>query len=136
MVNTLDQAAAMIDDAGAKNLFVHMDTFHMNIEEGNITAAIQRNARHLGYAHVADSNRGYLGGGHFDLAGYFTALAAVGYKGDFTVESFSSRVLSPGLVGGVRLWREAWNDSLLAAKVALEAMRSARNAAVNSTRVW
>lgn len=136
MVNTLDQAAAIIRDAGGKNMFVHMDTFHMNIEEGDIAAAIIRNAALLGYSHVADSNRGTLGGGHFDLAAYFRALAAVGYAGDFTVESFSSRVLSPALVGGVRLWREAWAEPIAAARTALVAMKAARDAAVNGTKVW
>ena len=136
MVNTLDQAAAMIRDAGARNMFVHMDTFHMNIEEGDIPAAIARNAPFLGYAHVADSNRGVLGGGHFDLTGFFRALAVANYAGDFTVESFSSRVLSAGLVGGVRLWREAWSDPVEAARLALEAMRAARQAAEAGVRPW
>lgn len=136
MVNTLDQAASIISDVGGKNMFVHMDTFHMNIEEGDIAAAVFRNAALLGYSHVADSNRGMLGGGHFDLAGYFRALAAVGYQGDFTVESFSSKVLSPALVGGVRLWREAWAEPIIAARTALRAMQAARDAAVNGTKVW
>lgn len=136
MVNTLDQAAAMIRDADGANMFVHMDTFHMNIEEGDISAAIQRNAGLLGYAHVADSNRGTLGGGHFDIHGFFRALAAVGYEGDFTVESFSSKVLSADLVGGVRLWRQAWTDPVVAAGAALDAMRAARSAAVAGIKVW
>lgn len=136
MVNTLDQAAAMIRDAGGKHMFVHMDTFHMNIEEGDIPAAIHRNADLLGYAHVADSNRGMLGGGNFDLTGYFRALAAANYDGDYTVESFSSRVLSPDLVGGVRLWREAWADPVEAARAALNAMRAAKSAAEAGICPW
>lgn len=136
MVNTLDQAAAMIRDADGANMFVHMDTFHMNIEEGDISAAIQRNAGLLGYAHVADSNRGTLGGGHFNVNGFFRALASVGYEGDFTVESFSSKVLSADLVGGVRLWREGWTDPVVAAGAALEAMRAARSAAEAGIKVW
>jgi D-psicose/D-tagatose/L-ribulose 3-epimerase len=136
MVNTLDQAAAMIRDAGGQNMFIHMDTFHMNIEEGDIPAAIQRNASLLGYAHVADSNRGTLGGGHFDLTGYFRALAVAGYVGDFTVESFSSHVLSPGLVGGVRLWREAWRDPVEAARTALLSLRAAKASAEAAIKVW
>lgn len=136
MVNTLDQAAAMIRDTGGQNMFVHADTFHMNIEEGDIPAAIRRNAAHIGYVHVADSNRGALGGGHFDLKGFFSALASVGYEGDFTVESFSSRVLSANLVGGVRLWREAWADAAEAARSALLAMRAAKAAAEDANKVW
>ncbi|MFO1067637.1 MAG: sugar phosphate isomerase/epimerase family protein [Geminicoccaceae bacterium] len=136
MVNTLDEAAALIRDAGGRSMFVHMDTFHMNIEEPDIPAAIARNAGLLGYAHVADSNRGLLGGGNFDITGYFRALAAVGYAGDFTVESFSSHVLSPALVGGVRLWREAWRDPVAAATTALQVMRTAKATAEAGVRVW
>jgi len=136
MVNTLDQAGAMIRDALGKNMFIHMDTFHMNIEEGDIAAAIHRNAAHLGYAHVADSNRGYLGSGHFDLKGYFCTLASAGYGGDYTVESFSSAVLSDPLVGGVRLWREAWKQPMEAARVALECMRTCRKTAQLAVSPW
>jgi D-psicose/D-tagatose/L-ribulose 3-epimerase len=35
LINTLDQAADAIRQIGARNLFVHMDTFHMNIEEAD-----------------------------------------------------------------------------------------------------
>jgi len=136
MVNTLDQAVALIRDTGGQNMFVHADTFHMNIEEGDIPAAIRRNAAHIGYVHVAESNRGALGGGHFDLKGFFSALASVGYKGDFTVESFSSRVLSTALIGGVRLWREAWADAAKVASSALLAMRAAKAAAEDANKVW
>lgn len=136
MVNTLDQAAALIRDAGASNLFIHMDTFHMNIEEADIAAAIHRNAGLLGYAHVADSNRGLLGGGHFDIQGYCRALESAGYEGDLTVEAFSSRVLAPGLVGGVRLWREAWEDSVAAARGAYDLMRVAQAAARAGRKIW
>lgn len=124
MVNTLDQASALIERAGGQNMFVHMDTFHMNIEEPDIPAAIRRNAARLGYAHVADSHRGALGTGNFDLQGYFRALAAVGYEGDLTFEGFSSHVLGADLVGGVRLWREAWQDSIGTARMALDVLRS------------
>ncbi len=136
MVNTLDQASIMIRDAGGKNMFVHMDTFHMNIEESDIAAAIHRNAELLGYAHLAESHRGMLGGGHFDLAGYFSALEAAGYSGDFTVESFSSKVLGAGLVGGVRLWREAWGDPVEAATTALAVMKTGHASAKASVKVW
>lgn len=133
MVNTLDQARTLIEMAAAENLFIHMDTFHMNIEESDIAAAIGRNAAMLGYAHVADSHRGVLGTGNFDLRGFFRALAASGYGHDLTFEGFSSRVLGADLVGGVRLWREAWADSAAAARSALELMRCEWQAAAAST---
>lgn len=134
MVNTLDQAARLIGRSGGKNMFVHMDTFHMNIEEPDIAAAIGRNSGLLGYAHVADSHRGALGTGNFDLAAYFRALAAAGYEGDLTFEGFSSNVLGPDLVGGVRLWREAWTDSDAVARSALDLMKAGWAAAQTATR--
>ena len=136
LVNTLDEAAQLIRASGGSNLFIHMDTFHMNIEEGDIAAAIHRNAPLLGYAHVADSNRGLLGGGHFDIHGFCRALNSAGYAGDLTVEAFSSRVLSDGLVGGVRLWREAWKDSVVAARTAIELLRAARQSSVSAQTIW
>jgi D-psicose/D-tagatose/L-ribulose 3-epimerase len=123
MVNTIDQAANLIEMAGGKNMFIHMDTFHMNIEEPDITATIRRNADRLGYAHVADSHRGALGTGNFDLQGYLRALAGAHYEGDLTFEGFSAKVLGPELIGGVRLWREAWTDSHAAARSALKLLK-------------
>lgn len=134
MVNTLDQAAALIRKADGRNMFIHMDTFHMNIEEPDITAAIGRNAGLLGYAHVADSHRGVLGSGNFDLGTYFRALAAAEYEGDLTFEGFSSGVLGADLVGGVRLWREAWTDSERTARIALDLMRAQWEAATAAVR--
>ena len=134
MVNTLDQAAALIGKTSGKNMFVHMDTFHMNIEEPDITAAVGRNGGLLGYAHVADSHRGALGTGNFDLGAFFRALAAAGYAGDLTFEGFSSKVLGPEIVGGVRLWREAWTDSEAVARTALDLMKTGWSTAVAATR--
>lgn len=134
MVNTLDQAAALIGRTGGKNMFVHMDTFHMNIEEADMTAAIRRNAALLGYAHVADSHRGVLGTGNFDLRRYFRALAEAGYVGDFTFEGFSSSAVGADLVGGVRLWREAWTDSTVTARSALDLMKAEWASALAATR--
>lgn len=136
MVNTLDQAGEVIRGIGAKNLFVHMDTFHMNIEEADISGAITRNADLLGYAHLADNNRGVLGAGTYDFTTFFRALARVGYEGDFTVESFSSATLGADLVGAVSLWRRAWDDPEAAANSAMDFMKSGIAAARQANEVW
>lgn len=134
LVNTLDQASALIERVGGKHMFAHMDTFHMCIEEADMTAAILRNGPHLGYAHVADSHRGALGSGNFDLRAYMRALAAAGYAGDFTFEGFSANKVGPGLVSGVRLWRAAWNDSIVVARSALEQLKGEWTAAQAAVR--
>jgi D-psicose/D-tagatose/L-ribulose 3-epimerase len=136
MINSLDQAADMIRLAGARHMFIHMDTFHMNVEEADLAGAIARNADLLGYAHIAENNRGEVGAGTFDWVTYFRALAIAGYKGDVTIEGFSSAVLGPDLIGGVGLWRQAWDDSQDAAARSLAFVRSALAAAERSMCSW
>ncbi|MCB1329190.1 MAG: sugar phosphate isomerase/epimerase [Maritimibacter sp.] len=136
LVNTLDQAGDMIRQIGASNLFVHMDTFHMNIEESDIAAAIGRNADLLGYAHLADNTRGLLGAGTYDFKTYFRALAACGYGGEFTVESFSPAALSADLAAAVSIWRAPWDRPEHAARQALEFMRAEIAAATSAVQVW
>lgn len=136
LVNTLDQAGTMIREIGARNLFVHMDTFHMNIEESDIAAAIGRNADLLGYAHLADNTRGLLGAGTYDFRTFFRALAAAGYRGDFTVESFSPASLGADLAAAVSIWRAPWDHAEDAARKALEFMRAEIAAASDAVAVW
>jgi hypothetical protein len=51
----------------------------------------------LGYVHIGENHRGYLGSGHLDLQGFFHALADIRYTGPITFESFSSAVVSATL---------------------------------------
>ena len=71
MVNTLDEGAGLIRDSGAKNLFLHMDTFHTNIEEGDFAAAIHRNADLLGLCPCGRQQPRASGGGVFRPDGLF-----------------------------------------------------------------
>jgi D-psicose/D-tagatose/L-ribulose 3-epimerase len=136
LVNTLDQAGSIIREVGSPALFVHLDTFHMNIEENDIAGAIARNADILGYAHVAENHRGVLGAGTFDFRTLFRAMVRGGYTGGITVESFSSAVLGPGIVGAVGLWREAWRDVDAAAAKALAFLRAELEAARAAEARW
>lgn len=87
MLNTLEQAANLILDAGFSHVKLTADTFHMNIEEKNPAQSI-RNWHHLiGHVHVADTNRLQPGLGHFDFKKLFMALEEVHYAGIVIVES-------------------------------------------------
>jgi len=68
------------------NVKILIDTFHMNIEESSIGAALVSAASLIGHVHIADSNRLAPGMGHFDFSEFFAVLESVGYKGDVTVE--------------------------------------------------
>jgi D-psicose/D-tagatose/L-ribulose 3-epimerase len=136
LVNTLDEAGALIRSIGGGNLFIHMDTFHMNIEESDIAGAIARNADLLGYAHVAENTRGALRADAFDFPGYFRALARAGYRGGVTVEAFSNARLGPDLAGAIGLWRRQWTDAQEAARSALAFLKAEIAAAAAAVEPW
>ena len=51
-INTCDQGLQMIHDVGSPALTLHLDTFHMNIEEKDSAQAIRKAGRHLGHFHA------------------------------------------------------------------------------------
>lgn len=111
LINTGAQAVEMIEMIGADNVAVHLDTYHMNIEEGHVAQAIERCGRHLGYFHIGESHRGYLGTGTVDFDAAFRALVKIGYDGPIAFESFSSAVVDPKLSTMLGVWRNLWSDS-------------------------
>ncbi len=87
VLNTASQAVEMCKRIGAPNVKVHLDVYHMNIEESDIAAAIMETGDYLGYFHTGDSHRGYMGSGTIDLAGVFRALVKANYQGPITFRS-------------------------------------------------
>jgi D-psicose/D-tagatose/L-ribulose 3-epimerase len=111
LLNTTAQGLAFIRDTGSDNVFLHLDTFHMNIEEPDPARAIRMAGKHLGYFHVGESNRGYLGSGVQDFAALFDALVENGYDDYITFESFSSEVVDRDLSITCAIWRNPWTDN-------------------------
>jgi len=138
VLNTAAQAVEFCKRVGAPNCKVHLDTYHMNIEEADIEAAIRQTGDYLGYFHIGESNRGYLGAGSVDFDKIFRGLAQAGYEGPITFESFSSAVVNPQLSGILAIWRNLWDDGYdLArhAKAFIEAnLRSAQEAHARSLK--
>lgn len=110
VINTARDALRLADDIGADNVFVHLDTYHMNIEEDDLVRPVYQVGDRLGYVHIGENHRGYLGSGHLDFGAFFHALADVRYAGPITFESFSSTVVSAGLTGDLAIWRNLWSD--------------------------
>ncbi|GGL34551.1 sugar phosphate isomerase/epimerase [Phycicoccus endophyticus] len=110
VVNTARDALRLADDIGADNVRIHLDTYHMNIEEDDLVRPVHDVGDRLGYVHVGENHRGYLGSGHLDFTGFFHALADIGYDGPVTFESFSSSVIAPGLSTDLAIWRNLWDD--------------------------
>jgi D-psicose/D-tagatose/L-ribulose 3-epimerase len=110
VINTAADALRLADDIGADNVVIHLDSYHMNIEEDDFTRPVKLVGERLGYVHIGENHRGFLGSGHLDFASFFHALEDIEYTGPVTFESFSSAVVSPTLSNDLAIWRNLWDD--------------------------
>jgi len=103
LVNRGKDAARIIERVGADNIFIHLDTYHMHIEEESFAAGFEAAAPYLGYVHVSEANRGVPGRGMLNWSAAFKALADIGYGGPITLESMNHVDVDIG--GGLAVWR-------------------------------
>ena len=108
LLNTGWQAVEMIERVGADNMFVHLDTYHMNIEEKGVANGILDAREHLKYIHLSESDRGTPGAGNVPWDEIFATLAAIGFKGGLAMESFIN--MMPELAHGLSVWRPVAKD--------------------------
>jgi D-psicose/D-tagatose/L-ribulose 3-epimerase len=113
LVNTCEQAVKMIRDIGLKNVGVHLDTFHMNIEEKSIRAAIKLAGKKLFHVHACENDRGAPGSGLVNWAEVAKALRETGYDRECVIESFTPKCVS--IAAAAAIWRSfAPSQDLLA----------------------
>lgn len=103
-INTCEQALNMVADVGSPALVLHLDTFHMNIEQKNQAAAIRKAGKLLGHFHACGCDRGTPGGDHIDWKGIAAALKEIGYDKDIVIESFTSDVKI--IARAAAIWRK------------------------------
>ncbi len=92
LLNTCAEAIAYIEAVDSPNIGILLDTFHMNIEEDFIGAAILQAGKNLKHLHVGENNRLPPGYGHIPWTEVSAALRRIGYSGDVVMEPF----LTPG----------------------------------------
>lgn len=124
IMNTGVEGLAFLDSVARPNAFLHLDTYHMNIEEDGMQKSVLEAGDRLGYVHIGESHRGYLGSGNVDFDSFFSALKKINYQGPITFESFSSAVVDPSLSNTLCVWRNLWSDSDDLAKKSLEFMKA------------
>ena len=103
LLNTAAQGVAMIEKVGSDNIFLHLDTYHMNIEERGIAKGILDGREHLKYIHLSESDRGTPGAGNVRWDEIYGGLAAIGFKGGLAMESFID--MPPEIAYGLAVWR-------------------------------
>jgi D-psicose/D-tagatose/L-ribulose 3-epimerase len=88
LINDCAVALQYLDEVGTKNMGIHLDTFHMNIEENSMVSAIVKAKDRLRYFHIGENNRKFPGLGTMPWKMVFDALRAIDYTRPITMESF------------------------------------------------
>ncbi|MFV8326985.1 sugar phosphate isomerase/epimerase family protein [Flavobacterium sp. ZS1P14] len=116
-----DEVLDLIDVIGTNNIGLHLDTFHMNIEENNFYDPIIRAGNKLKHIHITESDRGMTGEGNVHWDDFFKALAEINYQGPLVLENFSSQITA--LISPTSLWRPSKYNSEDLAKGSLLFMK-------------
>ena len=109
LVNTAEQALALRERIGEPNVKVHLDAYHMNIEETDFYTPTKSAVPQLCHFHLSESHRGTPGTGTVDWDGIYRALGESGYHGIVGLESFES--VSPAMAAATCMWRSLAESS-------------------------
>lgn len=123
LVNTVDQGIKMVDDVAAENVGLLLDTFHMNIEEKDIPAAIGRAAGRIVEFHACSNDRGTPGEDHLPWKAIAEALRGARYEGPIVIEAFTPEVRE--IARAVSIWRPLAKSQDALAKDGLSNLRAA-----------
>ena len=121
LVNTSAEAVAMAKASGSKRVGVLLDTFHLNIEEKDISAAITGAADNLVHFHVSDNDRGVPGSGHVPWDSVKSALQKIQYDSWIVAEMFV--IAGNPASKDLNIWRNIEPEATKAAEQALSFMR-------------
>jgi D-psicose/D-tagatose/L-ribulose 3-epimerase len=103
-LNTAADAVRLASAIRHPNVGILFDTFHANIEEKDVPAALRSVGPHLKHLHSCENDRGTPGSGHVDWPGVFAALKDLRYDGWITIESFGFALGE--LSAAASIWRD------------------------------
>ena len=103
-LNTAEDAVKLCKDVGEPNIKVHLDTFHMNIEEKNFYDPIKKAGDLLYHFHCCENDRGVPGTGHVNWHDVFRALAEIDYDRWLVIESFTPEIKK--VASSTAIWRK------------------------------
>jgi D-psicose/D-tagatose/L-ribulose 3-epimerase len=109
LINTGRQALDFIDLVDEPNVFLALDTFHMNIEERGFAQPIEEAGSRLCFVQLSESNRGIPGTGTVSWGEVLAALRVTAFDGPLGLESYclgNSVVASRACV-----WRDVIGDA-------------------------
>ena len=109
MMNTCAEGLDFIRRVDSPSCKVMLDTFHMNIEEDNMAAAIRLAGKDLCHLHLGEQNRQVPGKGSMSWQEIGQALRDINYQGAAVMEPF---VMTGGTIGSeIKVWRDIIPDT-------------------------
>ncbi|TPG23492.1 sugar phosphate isomerase/epimerase family protein [Variovorax guangxiensis] len=106
------------------NVFLHLDTFHMSIDESAPFDMIEAALPHLAYLELDQSHRGDAFEGSLDLAAWARRAADLGYDGIVGVEAFSRQLLAPDHADALAVWEDRFTHGQTVASNFMQVIRS------------
>jgi D-psicose/D-tagatose/L-ribulose 3-epimerase len=103
LVNTAAQGKQLVADVGLASVKIHLDTFHMNIEEQDVYDAILLAGDDLVYVDASESDRGTPGKGQVHWQEVARGLRDINYRGDCVIESFTPDCVA--IADAAAIWR-------------------------------
>jgi D-psicose/D-tagatose/L-ribulose 3-epimerase len=104
------------------NLKMMYDTFHANIEEKDLAAAMKGCWDQVVHVHISENDRSTPGEGHVDWDTTFRMLKELKYDGWLMVEAFGLAL--PAIAAATKIWRRMYTTELELAQNALKFMKS------------
>ena len=105
-LNRTAQAAELIAEVGADNLFIQYDIYHAQRMEGELAGTLQRHLAHIGHIQLADNpGRNEPGTGEINYPFLFAHLERLGYSGWIGCEYKPAQAGPGGTEAGLG-WRQ------------------------------
>jgi len=122
LLNTHADSARFVREVDHPACGMMYDTFHANIEEKSVTAAVKAGGDKLFHIHISENDRSTPGQGAVRWDENFDAITSSGYDGWLVIEAFGLAL--PEIAAATKIWRRMYSDEITLATEGLKFMKS------------
>ncbi len=120
-LNTHGDSTRFVREVDHPSCGIMYDTFHSNIEEKDIKAAVKVGGDKLFHIHISENDRSTPGEGATRWDDNFDAIAESGYDAWLVIEAFGLSL--PEIAAATKIWRKMFSDEISLATNGLKFMR-------------
>ena len=104
LVSCTDELIDLVNAVNHPACKIMFDTFHANIEEKDMAAAIHKIGDKLVHVQLSENDRGTLGSGRVEIDTVLQALKDINYQGMLSIEAFSEKLAA------ANIWRRMFDS--------------------------